>query len=94
MNYRSIITIQAILIGLAEADDSILWQHAKANDFTLVTQDSDFADMAGFYGPPPKVIWLRCGNQPTRVIELRLREHAEAITSFQLDTDASCLEIL
>jgi len=37
---------QVRLPGLAEADDTIVWQHAKANAFALVTQDSDFADMA------------------------------------------------
>lgn len=43
---------QVRLLGLAEADDRVLWQHAKANGFILVSQDSDFADMAGLYGPP------------------------------------------
>jgi predicted nuclease of predicted toxin-antitoxin system len=28
----------------------------------LVSQDSDFAEIAAHYGHPPKVIWLRCGN--------------------------------
>ena len=53
---------EAQRLGLAEADDRALWQYAKANAFVLVTQDSDFADMAALYGSPPKVIWLRCGN--------------------------------
>ena len=56
-------------------------QRAKANAFALVTQDSDFADMAALYGTPPKVIWLRCGNQPTHVIEKLLRDHARQTTS-------------
>ena len=59
---------QVRLLGLAEADDRAVWQHAKANAFVLVTQDSDFAEMAALYGQPPKVIWLRCGvtSLPTR----------------------------
>ena len=56
---------QVRLLGLAEADDRVLWEHAKSTAFVLVTQDSDFADMTVLYGQPPKVIWLRCGNQPT-----------------------------
>ena len=47
------------------AADRVIWEYAKANDFILVSQDADFADMATLFGPPPKVIWLRCGNQPT-----------------------------
>ena len=81
-------------LGLDQADDRALWQHAKVNGFTLGSQDSDFADMATLYGPPPKVIWLRCGNQPTDAVEKLLRGHAEAITQFGQDTDAACLEIL
>jgi predicted nuclease of predicted toxin-antitoxin system len=82
------------LLGLAEADDRTVWQHAEVNDFVLVTQDSDFAEMAALYGHPPKVIWLRCGNQPTQAIEQRLRSRAQAILSFDQDPDVTCLEIL
>jgi len=85
---------QVRLLGLAEAVDSVLWQHAKANAFVLVTQDSDSADMAALYGQPPKVIWLRYGNQPTHAIKRLLRDHAQAIAAFEQDTTATCLEIL
>ena len=85
---------QVRLLGLAEADDRAVWQHAKANGFVLVTQDSDFADMAALYGPPPKVIWLRCGNQPTQAIEKLLRRHTQTIAAFEQDPTANCLEIL
>ena len=85
---------QVRLLGLAEVEDSALWQHAKTNTFVLVTQDSDFADMAALYGQPPKVIWLRCGNRATPVIEKPLRNHAQAIATFEQDTAAACLEIL
>ena len=84
---------QVRLVGLAEADDRIIWQYAKAQDFVIVSHDADFADMAALYGPPPKVIWLRCGNQPTEMIERRLREHADAVAQFVLDNTANCWEI-
>ena len=84
---------QVRLLGMEEADDQSIWQYAKANDFTIVSQDADFADMATLYGPPPKVIWLRCGNQPTAAIEKRLRDHAETIASFAQDDAATCWEI-
>ena len=56
---------QVRLAGLETARDIEIWQYAAANGFALVTLDSGFAEMAALYGPPPKVIWLRCGNQPT-----------------------------
>jgi len=45
------------------------------------------------HGPPPKVVWLRCGNQPSEVIEMLLRDHAEAITAFEEDDTTACWEI-
>ena len=44
-------------------------------------------------GPPPKVIWLRCGNQATGFVETLIRSHAEAISSFGLEAPTACLEI-
>src|SRR5262249_50831900 len=84
---------QVRLAGLADASDRAIWDYAKAYGFTLVSLDSDFSDMAAFLGLPPKVIWLRCGNQATAVIENLLRRHATAIAKFESDAKADCLEI-
>jgi predicted nuclease of predicted toxin-antitoxin system len=84
---------QVRLLSMEESDDRAIWDHAKANGFILVSQDVDFADMATLYGPPPKVIWLRCGNQPTSEIEKRLRDHVDAIAAFEEDDAAACWEI-
>ncbi len=58
-----------------------------------MTLDADFADIAALRGPPPKVVWLRCGNQPTRIVEHLLRDHAALIASFLESDDAACLEL-
>jgi predicted nuclease of predicted toxin-antitoxin system len=79
--------------GLSEAADRALWDFAKANGFTIVTQDVDFAELAGLLGSPPKVIWLRGGNQTTATIAALLRRHAQTIQSFEGDDGVSCLEI-
>src|SRR5467141_3320165 len=84
---------QVRLLGMAEAHDSDIWEHAKANGFILVSQDADFAEMATLYGPPPKVIWLRCGNQPTDTIEKLLRAHKDEIVAFEHDDTTACWEI-
>ncbi len=84
---------QVRLAGLAEASDRAVWNFAQANGFTLVSLDSDFAELAALLGPPPKLIWLRCGNQPTAVIGGMLRSRMDAITAFELDAAAACLEI-
>lgn len=82
----------ARLLGLSEATDRVLWDFAKTNGFAIVSQDVDFAEMAGLFGAPPKVIWLRAGNQTTSAVSELLRRHAETIQSFDND-DAACLEI-
>jgi predicted nuclease of predicted toxin-antitoxin system len=83
---------QVRLLGLERASDRALWDYAKANEFTLVTLDADFGEMAALLGPPPKVIWLRCGNRETATIELLLRDHAGLVARFEHDKDV-CLEI-
>jgi predicted nuclease of predicted toxin-antitoxin system len=49
--------------GLNEVSDSEIWEFAKVQGFYIVTQDADFAERSRLYGSPPKVIWLRCGNE-------------------------------
>ncbi|HEY3412247.1 MAG TPA: DUF5615 family PIN-like protein [Armatimonadota bacterium] len=80
-------------LGLGEADDRAVWEFAKSNGLTIGSQDSDFADMAALYGSPAKVIWLRCGNQPTDADCKLIRDQARAIADFELEKTAACLEI-
>ncbi len=60
------------LAGLLHCPDTTIWEHAKAGDYTIVTADADFYELATTFGPPPKVIWLRGCDYPTAVAE-RLR---------------------
>ena len=78
---------------LAKADDSEIWEFAKANDFCIVTQDADFAEKNRLYGSPPKVIWLRCGNAPTRQVETLLRSGEQEIVQLLQNPDLHCLEL-
>ncbi len=80
------------LLGLDRTDDLAIWRYAKANDFVIVTLDSDFSEFATLFGAPPKIVWLRCGSQPSAAVEALLRAHAPAIAAFA-SGDAGCLEI-
>ena len=81
------------LLGLSEVGDRVLWDYAKVNSFTIVSQDVDFAEMAALLRSPPKVIWLRGGNQSTAAISRLIRYHADLIVAFGNDDEAACLEI-
>ena len=79
-------------LGLEREDDRALWRYAREHDYALVTLDADFAELAALFGAPPKVFWLRRGNQPTAATEAFLRKHGEAIERFASE-GAACLEI-
>jgi predicted nuclease of predicted toxin-antitoxin system len=80
-------------LGLAQATDSQIWDAARESGFMLVSQDTDFAEMAFHKGPTPKVIWLRCGNQPTAYVAGLIRARAEIIREFEANPHVVCLEI-
>ncbi|MCE7030903.1 DUF5615 family PIN-like protein [Jiella sp. CBK1P-4] len=84
---------QARLRGLDLVSDEEIWTFARDNDFVLVTQDADFAELAAHYGPPPKVVWLRIGNSSTKLVEAKLRYNARLIEEFVADGDLYVLTI-
>lgn len=84
---------QVRALGFDRASDDAIWKFAYTEGYSIVTLDADFADMAALRGAPPKVIWMRCGNQPTAEIERILRDRAELISGFADDDETACLEL-
>ena len=80
-------------VGLDNSPDSEVWKYAKANQLAILTKDSDFNHMALLFGPPPKVIWLRCGNVTSAYIFLLLSSRQADISDFLSDPAAGLLEI-
>ncbi len=88
---------QVRLLGLENSKDLGIWEFAKANDFTIVTFDTDFYDMSLIKGTPPKIIWLRIGNTSTTSLVECLRANYELILEFINNADykdLACLEIV
>ena len=81
------------LLDLQKASDEKIWNYARENGFTIVTQDSDFNERSLVYGYPPKVIWLRTGNISTQNIKLLLEKHSQDILLFEKDKTLGCLQI-
>ena len=81
-------------LGLQQAEDGAIWDHARQNGFTLVTKDRDFSQLCALHGAPPKVVWLRVGNRATGRIAEILRRHHEAMCRFVADPQASLLILI
>jgi predicted nuclease of predicted toxin-antitoxin system len=81
------------LLGLDQADDRILWEFAKQNEFIIVTRDADFNELSILRGYPPKVIWVRRGNCSTNQIEEILQGNLEDIQAFSENSDLGVLTL-
>jgi predicted nuclease of predicted toxin-antitoxin system len=77
--------------GLLQGPDMGVWEHAKAHGLAIVTADADFYELATTFGPPPKVIWLRGCDYPTRAAERLIRNQAIRIAEFLRDEEQGVL---
>lgn len=83
-------------IGLTDASDFEIWKYAKIHDFTIITFDADFADIAYIKGCPPKIVWLRTGNMTTNAIVEIIEKHNTTLKEFLEEPaykEIACLEI-
>lgn len=67
---------------LIRSEDREIWEYAKANNFVLVSKDTDFYQRGILLGPPPKFIYLRVGNSATVEIIRVLRDQRLVIDTF------------
>ena len=87
-------SISASAAGLNTATVLHVREYAKDNDFVLVTQDADFIDWNRLFGIPPKILWIRFGNQSVDFAEQRFPLHQNAIKVFDKDEEIEVLEII
>ena len=83
-------------LGIENYSDNSIWNYAKENGYTIVTFDADFFDISNLKGHPPKIIWLRTGNQTTENIIDLLITKKDILTDFiqnPIFEEISCLEI-
>ena len=54
-------------LGLRDADDRAIFEAARDHgDAVIMSKDSDFVELALRRGPPPRILWLTCGNATNR----------------------------
>jgi predicted nuclease of predicted toxin-antitoxin system len=67
-------------LGLRDALDPPIFEAARTAGADVMTKDADFAEMVGRLGPPPRVLWLRCGNTSNAALrDLLARELPAAL---------------
>jgi predicted nuclease of predicted toxin-antitoxin system len=55
-------------VGLASAEDSLIWNYALGVDAIIVTKDEDFAERTARTAVGPVIVWLRIGNATNRAL--------------------------
>ena len=84
---------QVGILGMGEATDKAIWDYAQQQDYVIVTLDADFHEYSLLLSGPPLIIWLKCGNQPKKVILDKLLTNREIIKQALGDPDIWCVEI-
>jgi predicted nuclease of predicted toxin-antitoxin system len=77
--------------NLIHTDDALIWTYAQRHGYTIVSKDADFHQRSLVLGHPPKIIFLRVGNCPTRYLIELLRSNYILLTAFQADSATSIL---
>jgi predicted nuclease of predicted toxin-antitoxin system len=85
---------QMALIGLERASDAVIRQYAIDNDYVIVTQDADFYEMSLIHDQPPKIIWLKTGNQSKTAMIKILRDSRQAIEQALIAEDKACINMV
>ena len=74
--------------------DIDIWNFAKANEFVIISNDSDFLNLLNQKGYPPKIVLLKTGNQSNSFIESVLISHLSDIQDLVNDPGCGFLEIV
>ena len=57
-------------------------QYAIDHNYIITTKDADFYEMNLVYGQPPKIIWIKAGNQTKAAIINLLIDNQKIIEQF------------
>ena len=72
-------------VGLAGAEDSVIWNHALRVDAIIVTKDEDFAERTARTAVRPMIVWLRIGNATNRALLEWLEARWSSVVQLLID---------
>jgi predicted nuclease of predicted toxin-antitoxin system len=58
---------------MVHAKDPAIFAAAREDDVVVLTKDSDFILLQERFGPPPSILWVRCGNTSNAHLKQVLR---------------------
>ncbi len=85
--------VHASDLGFERMDDISIWNYCKENQLCILTKDQDFEDLSNFFGHPPKVVKLTCGNIKTSDLKSLIIKYMQNIEIFLDDKNSSLLII-
>jgi predicted nuclease of predicted toxin-antitoxin system len=81
-------------VGLKDANDYEIFMYARNNNFdSILTLDEDFQFLLLTQNQPPKIIWIKVGNCPTKILAELINNNSSIISFFLTDENSDCLEI-
>lgn len=79
-------------LGLRDATDEEIFAAARKESVIIMTKDADFPQLLEAKGPPPKIIWLTCGNTSNVYLKTILKKTLRKTIEF-LDSGENLVEI-
>lgn len=79
--------------NLKNPKDIEIFNFARLENFTIVSYDSDFIDLVGFHGYPPKLIKFTNGNLRNEDVVTKILINIYNIETFLRDETLGILEI-
>lgn len=76
---------------LTSSSDTEIWEFARREGYTLLTQDDDFIELSVLRGTPPKVVVLAMGNHTTAEWLNIILGNVETIETFDRDASTGLL---
>ena len=81
-------TLSASFLGLHLAEDKAIFDYARKTEAIVMTKDEDFVQLLHRFGPPPKIIWVTCGNTSNerikKLLQSKMQETLRLLETFDL----------
>ncbi|NNC63229.1 MAG: DUF5615 family PIN-like protein, partial [Gammaproteobacteria bacterium] len=68
-------------LGLRDAEDAEIFEAARQANVVVMSKDSVFVDLVNRLGPPPQVVWVRCGNTSDAQMRVILSSTLSAVVA-------------